>query len=305
MAMNRHRASSRGRLKRTVIHLMIHAILLVGATYMIFPFVWMILTSLKSFNEATSGTILPERWLFSNYQQAIVAMNGGRPCILDTPEDVLKLLNTCRIVRYFANTIFVGFITVAGILTTGTLAAYAFARLRFPGRDALFVLLLATLMIPFEVILVPNFVLIVNLGWNNTYWALTIPFAASAFSVFLLRQFFRSIPNDLYDAAVLDGASHLRFLVTIVVPLSRPALLTSGLLTFLGTWNALMWPLLVTSSPLMRPIQVGLSTFIQEGGTQVQLLLSAATITIIPMLITYLVLQRHFVEGIASVGIRG
>jgi len=132
-----------------------------------------------------------------------------------------------------------------------------------------------------------------------------VPFTASVFSIFLFRQFFRGIPNELFDAALLDGATHLQFLWSVVLPLSKPALVTSALLTFLGTWNALMWPLLVTNSPQMRPIQVGLTQFIGEAGTQVQLLMAGATLTVLPIMILYLILQRWFVEGISSAGIRG
>ena len=142
-------------------------------------------------------------------------------------------------------------------------------------------------------------------NWIDTYYALTIPWITTVFSVFLFRQFFRGIPTELFDAAVLDGAGHSRFLVSVVVPLSKPVLITSALLTFLGSWNALMWPLLVTNSPEMRPIQVGLRALITEAGTQTQLLLAGATVTIIPIIILYLFLQRWFVEGISTVGIRG
>jgi multiple sugar transport system permease protein len=207
--------------------------------------------------------------------------------------------------RYFFNSLFIGTATVLGVLATSALAAYAFARLEFPGRNMLFIILLATMMVPFEVTLVPNFVVISKLRWINHYQALIIPWTASAFSVFLLRQFFQGIPQDLYDAAVLDGASNFRFLTSIVIPLSRPALVTSALFTFLGSWNALMWPILVTSSPQIRPIQVGIASFITNAGTQVQLLLAAVTISIIPVILIYFVLQRWFIEGIATAGIRG
>ena len=179
-------------------------------------------------------------------------------------------------------------------------------------------------MIPGELTLIPNYVFMVwfptpeswiatalNLpgaeahNWIDTYYALIIPWIATVFSIFLFRQFFRGIPNELFDAAVLDGATHSRFLVSVVLPLSKPVLITSALLTFLGTWNALMWPMLVTNSPEMRPIQVGLRSLITEAGTQTQLLLAGATITIIPIMILYLFLQRWFVEGISNVGIRG
>ncbi len=160
-------------------------------------------------------------------------------------------------------------------------------------------------MVPFEVTLVPNFIVIRNLQWSDHYEALIIPWIASAFSIFLLRQFFRAIPQELHDAAVMDGCTHLRFLASIVLPLSRPALITSGLFTFLASWNSLMWPLLVTNRPEMRPIQVAMATFIGDAGTQIQLLLAAVTISVIPVIIVYLILQRWFIEGIATVGIRG
>jgi multiple sugar transport system permease protein len=264
----------------------IHLILLVGAAWSIFPFFWMLLSSLKSYIEAAAGrTFFPTHWLFSNY---VTAWNqvGLFP-------------------RYFFNSLFIGTATVVGVLATSALAAFAFARLEFPGRNLLFIILLATMMVPFEVTLVPNFVIVSKLSWINKYQALIIPWTASAFSVFLLRQFFQGIPQDLHDAAVLDGASNFRFLTSIVIPLSRPALITSALFTFLGSWNALMWPILVTSTPQIRPIQVGIASFITNAGTQVQLLLAAVTISIVPVILIYFVLQRWFIEGIATAGIRG
>ncbi len=274
------------RLRHDLSRLAIHLLLILGAVWAIFPFVWMVLTSLKGYAEASAATsLLPTHWLFSNYVEAWNEV-GIFP-------------------RYFANTIFIAAATTLGVLVTSALAAYAFARMHFPGREVLFFIVLATMIIPFEVTLVPNFILIRQLHWVDHYEAMIIPWAASGFSIFLLRQFFRSIPQDLYDAAVLDGATHLLFLRSIVIPLSTPALITSALLTFLGSWNSLMWPLLVTNNPQIRPIQVGLAAFISDAGTQVQLLLAAVTISIIPIVILYLILQRWFIEGIASVGIRG
>ncbi len=273
-------------LKRTSLNILMHAVLLIGAAWSLFPFIWMVLTSLKSYIDASAATqLLPQEWLFSNYTDAWNSV-GIFP-------------------RYFANTLFIGITTVVGVLISSTLAGYAFARMRFPGRDVLFIILLSTMMIPFEVTLIPNFILMRNLHWIDNYAAMIVPWTASAFSIFLLRQFFRNIPSELYDAAVIDGCGHLRFLTTIVVPLSRPALITSALFTFLGSWNSLMWPLLVTNNPLMRPLQVGISSFISDAGTQVQLLLAAVTISIIPVILLYLLLQRWFIEGIATVGIRG
>ncbi len=274
------------RIKNDLRRLVIHLVLLAGALWALFPFAWMVLTSLKGYAEASAArTLLPTRWLFSNY---ILAWNqvGVFP-------------------RYFANTIFIASATVLGVLITSTLAAYAFARMEFPGRETLFMILLATMMVPFEVTLVPNFILMRTLKWADHYEALIIPWTASAFSIFLLRQFFRAIPQELQDAAVIDGCGPFRFLVSIILPLSRPALVTSALFTFLGSWNSLMWPLLVTNRPEMRPIQVGIATFITDAGTQAQLLLAAVTISVIPVILIYLLLQRWFIEGIATVGIRG
>lgn len=273
-------------LKRSLKDLSIHLVLLIGVAWSLFPFLWMVLTSLKSYIDASAATaLLPQQWLFSNYADAWNQV-GNFP-------------------RYFANTLFIGFSTVAGVLLTSILAAYAFARMRFPGREILFFVLLSTMMIPFEVTLIPNFILMRDFQWIDHYEAMIIPWTASAFSIFLLRQFFRSIPNELHDAAVIDGCGHMRFLATIVLPLSKPALITSGLFTFLGSWNSLMWPLLVTNNPLMRPLQVGISSFITDAGTQVQLLLAAVTISVIPVILIYLLLQHWFIEGIATVGIRG
>ena len=277
---------STDRLKSGLSQTVIYAILIAGALWALFPFAWMVLTSLKGYAEASAAeNFLPSRWLFSNYVDAWNQVE--------------------YFPRYFANTIFMALATVAGVLITSTLAAYAFARMEFPGRETLFIVLLATMMVPFEVTLVPNFIVIRNLQWSDQYQALIVPWIASAFSVFLLRQFFRSIPQELYDAAVIDGCTQLRFLGSIVIPLSRPALITSGLFTFLSSWNSLMWPLLVTNRPEMRPIQVAMATFIGDAGTQIQLLLAAVTISVIPVIIVYLILQRWFIEGIATVGIRG
>lgn len=315
---------NRDRLRTLLTRGAIHAILILGAIWMLFPFVWMFLGSLKTYNEATTGGFLPRQWVWSNYPDAVTTMNGSIPCRFD-PASPFTILDNCLLLRWFTNTIFIGLATVLCVLTTGVLAAYAFARLNFPGRDTIFLLLIATLMIPAELALIPNFVFMTWFStpeswiattfhldpnaqihnWIDTYYALIVPFTATVFSVFLFRQFFKGIPSEFYDAAVLDGAKHSQFLWHIVLPLSRPALITSALLTFLGTWNALTWPLLVTNSPQMRPIQVGLAQFISEAGTQVQLLLAGGTMTVIPIMILYLILQRWFIEGIASFGIRG
>jgi multiple sugar transport system permease protein len=311
-------------IRRKFIHFFIHAVLSVGAIIMLFPFVWIFLGSVKTYSDASSGGLLPREWVWSNYSDAVTLMNGSVACHFNI-ENPLNIFKECTPLRWFVNTIFVSLAIVFGVLSTGTLAAYAFARMKFPGRDVLFILLLVTMMIPSELTLIPNFALMVQLhtpesliqtvfhvtpdislhNWINTYYALIIPWTATAFSIFLFRQAFRSIPEELFDAALIDGARHSQLLWSVVLPLSIPVLITSALLTFLESWNALMWPLLVTNSPQMWTIQVGLAQFIGDAGMYVQLLLAATMITIIPILIMYLILQHWFVEGIASTGIRG
>jgi ABC-type glycerol-3-phosphate transport system permease component len=244
----------------------------------------MLLASVKSYQEFIAGQFLPAVLRFSNYIEA------WRMAPFD---------------RYFLNSTFISLTTVAAVLITSILAAYAFARLEFFGRDVLFMTFLATMMIPFEVTMIPNFILVRDLGWYDSYWAMIVPFSASVFGIFLLRQFFATIPKDLYDAAILDGCGHLRFLKDIVLPLSRPALISVGLFNFLGSWNALLWPLIVTRTQEIRPIMLGLAEFITEAGTQTQLLMAAATLTILPVVSFYFFAQREFIEGITAGGLKG
>ncbi len=277
-----------------------HAILLLGALLAAFPFVWMILTSLKTQLESIGypPTILPANPQWQNYVEAWTSANFPLA---------------------FRNSVATSLIQAFGTLTVASLAGYAFARMRFWGRDALFVLFLSSMMIPEEVRLVPNFVILKNLpcyfpsdfvcnprgGWLDTYSALTIPFMGSAFSVFLLRQFFLTIPNDLWEATQLDGGGHLTYLVRVVLPLSTPALLTVGLFSFIGSWNAFLWPLIVTTRPEVRPLQVALQTFSQEFTAKYQLWMAASTYTIAPIVALFFFVQRQFIEGIARSGLRG
>lgn len=277
-----------------------HVILLVAAAIVMFPFYWMVSTSLKTLQEsiAVPPILVPPSPQVVNYPVAW----GSAP-----------------FQRYFVNTTFIATTTTLLSLTFSSLAAFSFARMKFPGRDVLFVMLLATMMVPFEVQLIPDFVIIRRLpllggndiwgqggrGLYDTYWAQILPFAASPFAVFLMRQFFLSVPTDYYEAAQLDGASRFTFFARIALPLARPALITSGLFAFLGSWNALLWPLIVTSRPDVRPIQVGLATFSTEQGTQYHLLMAAATLAMIPVVVLYAVAQRQFTEGVAATGIKG
>jgi multiple sugar transport system permease protein len=267
-----------------------HAILIFGAVVAAFPFYWMITTSFKEFGEAAKSPPLlwPTSWHPENWVEA-----------WQYPHTLWG--------NAFANTVFIATLTTLGELATAVLAGYAFARMRFRGRGIIFALLLATLFIPTEATIIPNFVLMSRryLGWYDTYTAQIVPFLVSVFSIFLLRQFFLAVPQELHDAARIDGAGHLRFLWSVGLPLVRPALVTVSLLTFLNSWNAFLWPLIITSRPEIRPIQVMLVQFTSEGGSRYHLLMAGAAFVILPTLVVYLVAQRYFIEGVARTGIRG
>ncbi|NOZ04901.1 MAG: carbohydrate ABC transporter permease [Chloroflexi bacterium] len=286
----------------------IHALLLIGVIVAIFPFIWMLTTSLKSYSEVARGIWIPAHARFGNFAEA---------------------WNSAPFARYFFNSFFIALSTIVGVLFTSILAGYAFARIDFFGKNAIFILFLTTMMIPFEVTMIPNFIIVRRIyqflhvsppplplfgytllgqassGWYNSYAAMIVPWTASVFSIFLFRQFFATIPEDLHDAAVLDGCGHFRFLTSIVLPLSRPAIVAVVLFTFLGSWNAFTWPLIITSSEAMRPITVGLSFFITDAGVDTQLLMAASTLTILPIVIIYFFAQKQFIEGIASSGLKG
>jgi ABC-type glycerol-3-phosphate transport system permease component len=219
--------------------------------------------------------------------------------------------------QYMWNSVRITLLTVAGVVVTGTLAAYAFARMRFPGKNVLFTLYLATYMIPGAVTLIPNYLIIVGLerffidtfgienAWFDNWTALTIPFMVNAFSVFLLRQFFAQIPDDLFDAALIDGAGHFRFLTQIVVPLSKAPLMSVIIFNGIWAWNSLQWPLIVTTTDRWLPVTVGLTSFITEAAAETQLIMAGAVITTIPILVLYFFTQRTFTEGIATTGLKG
>lgn len=270
--------------------LLIYGILLVGAAVAIFPFLYTVSVSLMNLTEATGGRLLPSTFQWGNYAEA---------------------WNDARFSLYFMNSVKITLITVSGTLVLCSLAAYAFAQMEFPGKGFLFALLLSTLMLPEAITWVPNFITVSWLGrispvpWINNWPALTIPFMASAFGIFLLRQFFQQIPSELWDSAQIDGAGHLRYLITVILPLSSAAVMTLVLFGFVGSWNALAWPILVTTTPDWRPISYGLLAFLDEAGAFFHLQMAGAIITMSPIVVLYFFTQRHFIEGIATTGLKG
>ncbi|WP_448378691.1 ABC transporter permease subunit [Fervidobacterium sp.] len=219
-------------------------------------------------------------------------------------QNYVNAWNAAPFGRYYFNTVFIATVTTILEIVISSMAAYAFSWMNFPGKGLLFSIFLATMMVPGEVLLVPNFITITKFGWIDTYYALIVPWVVSVFSIFLMRQHFMSIPSELFDAAKIDGSSHWRFLWQIVVPLSKPVIITSALLKFVGSWNAFLWVLIVTNSPKYRTLTVGLQSFSSEVGTLYNLLMAAATFSILPVVIIFLFAQKYFVRGIARTGLK-
>jgi multiple sugar transport system permease protein len=285
---------------RTTSQTFLHIALAIGAVSMILPFLWMLSTSLKPESEIFTfpPAWLPHVWKWGNYSGAMEAAPFG---------------------RYFLNTvIYAGLVTFSNLLLC-SLAAYAFARLEFRGKGPLFVLVLGTMMVPGQVTMVPVFVMLKHwplLGGNdllgagghgllNSYTGLILPAAVGAFGIFLLRQFFMTLPKELEDAARIDGCSEFGIYWRIILPLSTPALATLGIFTFTAAWNEFLWPLLITSKDSMKTLQVGLQVFQTQYTTRWDLLMAGTVIVTIPVLIIFLAGQRYFTRGIAMSGMKG
>jgi ABC-type glycerol-3-phosphate transport system permease component len=292
-------APTRSHARLTVGGVFVQIVLVVAAILAVTPFAYMVMTSLKSYPSVINNVIWPwfplgsEGLQFGNYPEAIETTG------------VDAQWGTFLFFRYLANSLIVTLSIVFGVLVTAVLAAYALARMDLPGKQVLFVVVLVTMMLPEDLTLVPRVVMIFNFRWYNTYLALIAPFLVNVFSIFLLRQFFMQIPMDLFEAALIDGMGHLRFLLSIVLPLSKPALLTVSLLNFIWAWDNFKWPLLVTRDSSMRVLAVGLQQFMQGQGTQVHLLMAFAAMVVAPVLVIYFIAQKHFREGILTTGLKG
>jgi multiple sugar transport system permease protein len=280
------RRGSEMRSRDHVARIVLHVLLLGGLVVMVGPFVWMALSSFKPEAEirADPPTFWPERPTAGAY-------------------DVL--LNRLDFPTYFTNSVVVAVLTTLGNLLFCSAAGYALAKLSFPGRRVLFLVVLGTIMVPSVVTMVPLFVLSSNLGLVNSLAGLILPFLAQAFGVFLMRQFITSIPNDLLEAARIDGASEPRIYWQIVLPLCRPALATLGILTFLASWNNFLWPLVAATTEDKYTLPVALALYaIGQNQTKYNLLLAGSVVIVLPVLIVFFLLQRHFVRGIATTGLK-
>jgi multiple sugar transport system permease protein len=270
-----------------VIKLLSYAILIVGAIVMLMPFIWMITTACKPPQELAS---LPVRVLPDNP----VCFENAR-ALYDQSEDFN---------RYLLNSAFVTIARTLGQLVTCSLAAYGFARFRFPGRGIIFALCLGLLMVPFQAILIPEFILMRNLTWLNTFRALIIPGIFSAFALFLLRQAFLQIPLELEESALIDGANPLQVLWHITLPLSVPALAAFAVITIQAAWNDFLFPLVVANTPATRVVTIGITLLQGERDTPYNILMMGSFIATVPMLILFVVLQRYFIEGVSMSGLK-
>jgi multiple sugar transport system permease protein len=263
-----------------------HIALIPLSAVMLLPLVWMLVTSIETLAESRHfpPTLVPSGIHWQNYPDALDAAPFG---------------------RFFANSLIVTLASVAGNLLLCSLAGYAFARLRFFGRDVTFIALLATLMVPFQVTMIPTFLIVQHLGLVNTLGALIAPNLVTPFGIFLLRQFFRTLPVELEEAARIDGCSRLGVLFRIVLPLSMPALATLAIVTFLWTWNDFLWPLISISSTDKMTVQLGLASFQGAHQTNWTLLMAGNVMGLAPMLFVFIFAQRWFVQSLASTGVKG
>ncbi len=318
----------------------IYSVLTVFGLMMIIPFIWMLSTSLMTqseFNKHESTFIPKEKyhvWTEGNVKhRVLLVQEQGANSIIhildkdgkiveeykEVPSSQIKLVKKIPSFQwgnfrkafqkvpfaiYFANTLYVSFISLIGVLITSILAAYAFARMRFFGRDFFFYLFLSMMMVPEPIYLISSYVLLDKFHWLDTYSALIIPWCVNIFTIFLFRQHFKSLPQELFDAAAIDGCSTFGMLWKVVLPLSKSIIATASVFSLIGSWNSFMWPLVMTNRPELRVLQVGLSYFNQEASTQTTLLMAASTFSIVPILVIFFLAQKQIIASYAKAGLK-
>lgn len=263
-----------------------YLLIAVGAVVMVFPFVWMILSAFKTPSEiyASPPVWIPESFKLDNFAY---------------------VFDTAPFLRYFANTLIVTGVTVVLTAVTTILAAFAFSKLRFPGRKQIYTSLIVLMMVPFELLVVTLYSIIVRLQLVDSLVALILPFTSSIFYTYILKNFFDSIPNALYQSAKVDGSSDWFYLWRVLVPVAKPSLVTIVLLNAISCWNAFFWPLLVVNTTEKRTLQLGLYSFMSEGGIRYEKLMAAATVVVLPMIVLFIFLRKKIISGVASGGVKG
>lgn len=264
---------------------LVYTLLIIGTIIFVLPFYWMLITSFKTPQEAVRfpPTWFPHKFLFSNYIEAF---------------------KIAPFVRYFINTIIITIFTVIGVLITSILAGFSFAFYEFKTKELFFLLFLSVMMVPMPVYIVPGYLILARFGWLDTYLALIVPWIVNIFAIFMLRQHFKTIPKALLEAAIIDGCSVFGFLWKIAIPLVKPAIITIVIFDILSSWNSFIWPLVMTNSDKLRPVQVGLAYFMQEESTNYTLLSAASTIVVIPVIIIFFFFQRRIMESYMRSGIK-
>lgn len=272
--------------KRRATRLIIYAFLTLGALSMAIPYVWMIVTSVKPIEEiqAYPPSFYVHNPTFAAYRE---------------------LFSILPMWRYLFNSLFIASMVTLCNVFFCSLAGYAFAKHKFFGRDKIFLLLLSAIMIPYQVNLIPGFIIVKSLGWLNSFYALIIPNMAMVFGVFLCRQYIMSIPNDLLDAAKIDGCTEFTIYRIIIFPLIKPALATLAIFTFLSQWNSFVWPLIVIHTNTMRTVPLALSVLNSQFGANFSMVMAGATVVTLPVLIVFLCLQKYIIQGITMAGLKG
>ncbi len=282
------RIIKRDKIKKIIASIFIYIFLALIALFIVFPFYWMIITSLKSTEELDSlmVTYFPKKIIWSNYPHAMERAQMG---------------------RLIYNTVLVGIVSTIGTLITTICAAYAFSRIKFVGRDLLFTIFLATMMIPGEMMVITNYITVINLNWIDTYQSMIVPFMVSVYYIYLLRQNFRQIPNELYLAAKVDGTSDLKYLFKVMIPIAMPTITTITILKLMGSWNSYVWPNLVTTRKEMRLVSNGLRTAFtsEEGRTAQNLQMAASTVITAPLMLLFLCMRKYIMRGVSRSGIKG
>ena len=282
------KVSAKQRVVKALVIILIYAFLIFMALVVLFPFYWMLNSSLKSLDEYRQSipTFWPNRILFSNYAEAFTTANLG---------------------RLFLNTLYVGLVSTILSLVITVLSAFAFARLEFKGKNVLFAALLATMMIPGELLTITNYITVSALGWKNTYTVLIVPFLVSVFYIYLLRQNFLQIPNELYLAAKVDGTSDIKYLWKVMIPLSLPTLISITILKMMGAWNSYIWPRLVANDEAHRMITNGLRNAFTEttGDVNYPVQMAAVAIVSFPLFLVFIFLRKYIMKGVSRSGIKG
>lgn len=264
--------------------LLAYVLLTLGAIIMVFPFAWMLVSSFKDAREVLSPAILPSEWTLANY---------------------IEVLTRTAFPRWFLNSLIVAVLNTTSVLFFCALVGYVLARMRFPGKTVIFIAILSTLMVPTEMLVIPWFVMSVEFGWVDSYWGLLFPGLIPGFGVFLMRQFFQTLPRDLFDAGRIDGVSEFGLFIRIGLPLVGPGLAALGIFAFIGNWNAFLWPLIVVQSASMRTVPVGIALFSGEAGAAWHLIMATSALAIIPVLIVFIIFQRQIIEGVVLTGVKG